>query len=165
MPSAEGALQVVDRVVALPLRGSSAEAAAVWAGGHSGWGWAPLGGLTCALVYALAAMAVSRVRTYFPSSSRAVLQALSAAPALWRSGAREARGVKRSRDPEGGRSTSCSGAAFSTWADAKARALAADQALARALLAIPDSDPDAEDLHAFAHRVSPWRNRLLGYRL
>jgi len=149
VPAMEAA---VDRVVALPFAGSLAVSAVANQHPLPGWCWVTLGAITCAAVYALAALAINRVRTYFPSSSRAVMRALESAPALWRSGAREQRRVKRTRLESSGTATP---GKLSCWRKARARMLAADQALVQALLAVPDSDPMAADLHAFADLVRP----------
>ena len=72
-----------------------------------------------------------------------------AASTRFRSGARELRLAASTHD------TPPSTAAGRTFADAHRTSLAADLLLRRMLLAVPDDDPLADQLHAYADRISP----------
>lgn len=150
----------VDRLVALPLGPTLACAAAraVDAGHLPGWRWLTLGALGGLAVYAMAALASSRIRSYFPSSStRAAQLLMQQSSARWRVGAREHRAAAlapaRRRPPQGKRTLA--DATSRSWSHVRAQVTAADLVLRRMLLAIPSSDPDAEGLHAFADLLKP----------
>lgn len=172
MPSA-GDDAPVDRVCALPAVGSMAER---WMNDSDlqewGWEWLTLGAVAGTCVYAIAAMALARVCTYYPSVPQRVLATLFAARSGCRSGARELRevkhtpGEKRRREP-----TPASPDVWpvvlhppANWLEAKSRMAAANHVLREALLAVPDSDADAAYLRSFADVVRPVNEEVVDLR-
>ena len=181
-PASGDPFQTVDRIVAVPF---FAEAPPPFADAHGGWlQWLTLAAAS-PLIYAIVAHAINRVRTYRPTIPRPVLDALMSASTRFRSGAIElrrlgspARAVKRAPSPDLGSKRALSppvgpaskrpatdaalrhaasrpGQMPASFSDAITKSLAVDEHLRRTLLAVPDSDPFAEAMRAFADRVQP----------
>ena len=171
-PAAGDSVHTVDRVVAVPFL---TEHPPPFSDLHDGWlQWITLAAAS-PLIYVMVAHAINRVRTYRATIPRPVLDALMSASTRLRSGALELRRLspaarKRSPSPslgssakrpaiESGISLGHSSSAPtpppSRFADALANSLAVDEHLRKTLLGVPDTDPFAEALHAFADRVQP----------
>jgi hypothetical protein len=165
VPASGDPVQTVDRVIAVPLFSANPPP---FSSDHDGWlHWVTLAAAS-SLLYALVAHAVNRVRTYRTSIPRVVLDSLMNASSRLRSGALEPRRLSPATRPikralpgaddhdvslrHRGSPPALEPARF---ADALAKSLAVDEHLRRTLLAIPDSDPLAAQLHAFADRVQP----------
>ena len=137
----------VDRIVALPwqIRGALPLG--------RGWRWASLALLAgCAALYELVVFAFSRVASYRPSTSTSVLFKLLELRARRRTGARALSALARASGSakEGG------GRLPLSWAGARARTLAADELLKRALLSYSEGDErEIEHVRSFADRVLP----------
>ena len=165
VPAAGDPVQTVDRVVAIPLFSPGLPP---FSDDHDGWlHWITLAAAS-SLLYVLVAHAVNRVRTYRATIPRVVLDSLMNASSRLRSGALElrrlspaARPAKRARAGDDGHDLSLRhrgsppALAPARFADALAQSLAVDEHLRKTLLAVPDSDPLAAQLHAFADRVQP----------
>ena len=136
----------VDRVVALPFFGD--ELPTILPDGTSWLQWIAVAALTSG-VYALAAHAVNRALSYRPTIPKTALDQIFAASTRLRSGAREARLIAPSFAPI---PTASSGKSFAV---AMAESRAADAFLRRKLLEVPDDDPQAELMHAYADRIQP----------
>lgn len=165
VPSAGDLVQTVDRVVAAPIFSAVLPP---FSGDHDNWlQWITLAAAS-SMLYALVAHAINRVRTYRATVPRVVLDSLMNASSRLRSGALgprrpspAERPIKRARADADGSELSLRhrGAlpalAPARFADALATSLAVDEHLRKSLLAVPDSDPLAAQLHAFADRVQP----------
>jgi hypothetical protein len=164
IPAAGDGQQVVDRVVALPLPHHLLGAIPDWSKDHpEGWGWSLLGALTCSAVYALAAHAVARLRTYRSTSHVKVLDHLRLASTRFRSGARSLSTVKRSRD---GGETPAAASSSSTcwptvldapvnWHDARVRLAAGEHRLRQKVLSFVGPEPLQSDIRSFADLIRP----------
>ena len=162
VPASNDPFQTVDRVIAVPIFSRTVPP---FSAAHDGWlQWISLAAAS-SLVYMMVAHAVNRVRTYRATIPRSTLDALVAASSRLRSGALElrrlspsARPVKRAREESASASIRHSSTPLAPerpFAEALAKSLAVDELLKKTLLAVPDSDPLSEALHAYADRVQP----------
>ena len=161
VPASGDLVQTVDRIIAAPIFSASTPP---FSPGHDGWlHWVTLAAAS-PLVYVIVAHAINRVRTYRATIPREVLDSLTTASSRLRSGAVEPRRIHSSAkrapppaplpNPKRGAASSPTPAPR-RFADALAKTLAVDEILRNALLAVPDEDPFAEQLHAYADRVQP----------
>ena len=169
-PASGDPVHTVDRVVAVPFL---TENPPPFSDLHDGWlHWITLAAAS-PLIYVLVAHAINRVSTYRATIPRPVLDALMSASTRLRSGALELKRLspaarKRALSPSSGptstrpspgaslgHSATAPSAPPLRFADALAKSLAVDEHLRNTLLSVPDTDPFAEALHAFADRVQP----------
>ncbi|MGA1354704.1 MAG: hypothetical protein ACO32I_08050, partial [Candidatus Limnocylindrus sp.] len=159
VPAADDVMAVVDRVVAIPLpSGVKLSDEGGEETSQSDWAWVKLSGISCIMVYALAATVVARLASFSCSIPARVARVLGEMSSRVRSGARPWKSVKVSA---GGLRAAVQASRVETtgttavWRQAVIRMRAADEALKNALLAIPEDDPMSEDLRAFADVVRP----------
>ena len=151
VPASGDPVQTVDRIVAVPIfTGTPA-----FDPSHDGWlHWITLAAAS-SLVYVMVAHAINRVRTYRATIPREVLDSLMSVSSRLRSGALEPRRIHPSPKRELPSVPADPRAPPRRFADALAKTLAVDELLRRTLLSVPDTDPFAEQLHAYADRVQP----------
>ena len=147
IPTTADEHSTVDRIVVLPIH-SQRDLPEFTLDGPTWLTWMALAAATSA-VFALVAHAVNRAKTFRATISREVFEQLLSASTTFRSGARELRFAPvASEDPK-------PSDAGKTFEQLLGYSLAADEHLRRTLLSIPDSDPLASQLHAYADRISP----------
>jgi hypothetical protein len=173
IPASGDFVHTVDRVVAVPF---FSDGPPPFSSSHDGWlHWLTLAAAS-PLIYVMVAHAINRVSTYRATIPRPVLDALMSASTRLRSGALELRRLgsparKRAPSPSSGSAskrsapeagvslgrpaTAAPSPAPSRFSDALAKSLAVDEHLRNTLLSVPDTDPFAEAMHAFADRVQP----------
>ncbi|MGA1354739.1 MAG: hypothetical protein ACO32I_08225, partial [Candidatus Limnocylindrus sp.] len=152
-------MAVVDRVVVAPFpSGARVVSKLLGQASAAGWKWTKLSAVACVMVYALAATVAARLSSFSPSVPTKLLRVLNTVSSRVRTGARRVRAVKSLRgDAEEARRPGVisEDEVSKSWREAIVKMRASDEALRRALLAVPETCQGAEELHAFADVIRP----------